>query len=150
MMLDAQGTPVLQYQLQQTPTNPHQQTPTNPPPSASIPRAHPRRPLHNLTPNASPHIPRPKQKKMKIPTLRAHLVQIKILENHQNGKDTHLRGLQIFAKDNVRERTREVKIPMGKESGMNRRKTKGGLGGKSGGGMRGLTKSPWDVEPTIR
>ncbi|KAF1914482.1 galactose-binding domain-like protein, partial [Ampelomyces quisqualis] len=23
-------------------------------------------------------------------------VQIKILENHQNGKDTHLRGLQIF------------------------------------------------------
>lgn len=32
-------------------------------------------------------------------TLRCFLVQIKILENHQNGKDTHLRGLQIFAKD---------------------------------------------------
>ena len=31
--------------------------------------------------------------------LRAHLVQIKILENHQNGKDTHLRGLQIFARN---------------------------------------------------
>ncbi|KAF1831670.1 galactose-binding like protein, partial [Decorospora gaudefroyi] len=31
-----------------------------------------------------------------MPVLRAHLVQIKILENHQNGKDTHLRGLQIF------------------------------------------------------
>lgn len=29
--------------------------------------------------------------------LRAHLLQIKILENHQNGKDTHLRGLQVFA-----------------------------------------------------
>ncbi|KAH8728243.1 anaphase-promoting complex, subunit 10-domain-containing protein [Phaeosphaeriaceae sp. PMI808] len=31
----------------------------------------------------------------RMPVLRAHLVQIKILENHQNGKDTHLRGLQI-------------------------------------------------------
>lgn len=34
-----------------------------------------------------------------MPVLRAHLVQIKILENHQNGKDTHLRGLQIFARN---------------------------------------------------
>ncbi|KAF2492428.1 galactose-binding like protein, partial [Lophium mytilinum] len=32
----------------------------------------------------------------RLPELRAHLVQVKILENHQNGKDTHLRGLQIF------------------------------------------------------
>lgn len=35
----------------------------------------------------------------KLPVLRAMLVQVKILENHQNGKDTHLRGLQIFARD---------------------------------------------------
>lgn len=34
-----------------------------------------------------------------MPTLRAHLLQIKILENHQNGKDTHLRGLQVFARN---------------------------------------------------
>lgn len=33
------------------------------------------------------------------PTLRCFLVQLRILENHQNGKDTHLRGLQIFARD---------------------------------------------------
>ena len=32
-------------------------------------------------------------------TLRAHLVQLKISENHQNGKDTHVRGLRIYAKD---------------------------------------------------
>lgn len=32
-------------------------------------------------------------------TLRAHLVQLKISENHQNGKDTHVRGLKIFARD---------------------------------------------------
>jgi anaphase-promoting complex subunit 10 len=31
--------------------------------------------------------------------LRAFLVQIKVLENHQNGKDTHIRGLKIYAKD---------------------------------------------------
>ena len=33
------------------------------------------------------------------PTLRCFLVQIRIMENFQNGKDTHLRGLQIFTKD---------------------------------------------------
>lgn len=32
-------------------------------------------------------------------TLRAFLVQIKIVENHQNGKDTHVRGLKIYARD---------------------------------------------------
>ncbi|CAK1362313.1 unnamed protein product [Cercospora beticola] len=35
----------------------------------------------------------------KRPVLRAFLVQVRILENHQNGKDTHLRAVQIFARD---------------------------------------------------
>jgi anaphase-promoting complex subunit 10 len=35
----------------------------------------------------------------KMPVLRCMLVQVRICENHQNGKDTHLRGLQIFSKD---------------------------------------------------
>lgn len=35
----------------------------------------------------------------KRPVLRAFLVQVKILENHQNGKDTHLRAVQLFARD---------------------------------------------------
>jgi len=35
----------------------------------------------------------------KRPVLRAFLVQVRILENHQNGKDTHLRGVRIFARD---------------------------------------------------
>lgn len=34
-----------------------------------------------------------------LPVLRCMLLQVRICENHQNGKDTHLRGLQIFAKD---------------------------------------------------
>lgn len=33
------------------------------------------------------------------PTLRCWLVQIRIIENHQNGKDTHLRGVQIFSRE---------------------------------------------------
>jgi anaphase-promoting complex subunit 10 len=32
-------------------------------------------------------------------TLRAFLVQVRIMENHQNGKDTHVRGLKVFARD---------------------------------------------------
>lgn len=31
--------------------------------------------------------------------LRAMLVQIRVCENHQNGKDTHVRGVQVFAMD---------------------------------------------------
>lgn len=31
-------------------------------------------------------------------TLRAFLLQVKIVENHQNGKDTHVRGLRIYSK----------------------------------------------------
>ncbi|GAB1731625.1 hypothetical protein NU195Hw_g4186t1 [Hortaea werneckii] len=35
----------------------------------------------------------------KRPVLRAFLIQVRILENHQNGKDTHLRAVQLFARD---------------------------------------------------
>lgn len=48
------------------------------------------------------------------PLLRCFLVQVRILENHQNGKDTHLRGLQIFARDEradeVRERRESLEV----------------------------------------
>ena len=33
-------------------------------------------------------------------TLVAWVVQMQILENHQNGKDTHLRGIKIYSFDN--------------------------------------------------
>ncbi|KAF7958163.1 hypothetical protein EAE96_003725 [Botrytis aclada] len=32
-------------------------------------------------------------------TLRAFIIQVKVLENHQNGKDTHVRGLKIYSHD---------------------------------------------------
>lgn len=31
--------------------------------------------------------------------LKAMVIQMKICENHQNGKDTHVRGFQVFAQD---------------------------------------------------
>jgi anaphase-promoting complex subunit 10 len=132
-------------------------------PSASSPTVHlsrsqPRRPLQHITPSRTNAAQSPR-KKPRTPILCAHLVQIKILENHQNGKDTHLRGLQIFALDNEGARpTRpaEVRTPGGKamgrmstgarESGSGKRK--GGLAGRFGG--LGLGSGKWDVEPTIR
>ncbi|KAF2196868.1 APC10-domain-containing protein [Delitschia confertaspora ATCC 74209] len=85
-----------------------------------------------------------------MPVLRAHLVQVKILENHQNGKDTHLRGLQIFARDN--ERVGMRKRESAKELAMRGKGTCGGGGTMRSGGIggKGLGKSSWDVEPVIR
>lgn len=45
------------------------------------------------------------------PVLRAFLVQVRVIENHQNGKDTHLRGLQIFAADPLAEKRPELSSP---------------------------------------
>ena len=47
----------------------------------------------------------------KRPVLRAFLVQIRILENHQNGKDTHLRAVQLFARDESQETRRTNRSP---------------------------------------
>lgn len=33
-------------------------------------------------------------------TLVSYVLQMQILDNHQNGKDTHLRGIKIYAFDN--------------------------------------------------
>ncbi|KAF2265166.1 galactose-binding like protein [Lojkania enalia] len=139
MVVD-QTTPILQHQQQQ------QQTP-----NSTLLRNHPRRALQNLTPNASPAIPQRKEKRAKVPTLKAHLVQIRILENHQNGKDTHLRGLQIFARDDERggdgsHRKPVVTLSQAKDD--SRRKSRKSEKGSSR--FRGLGRSQWDAEPTIR
>lgn len=51
------------------------------------------------------------------PTLRCYLVQVRIVENHQNGKDTHLRGLQIFARDESYTFSRRRNITQSKSHG---------------------------------
>ena len=47
--------------------------------------------------------------------LKAMVVQVRICENHQNGKDTHVRGFQVFARDEtrtapVRKKVRRAKV----------------------------------------
>ena len=104
-------TPMPTYDLHQTPQTqhthdlrhrPHQQvTPSlHATSTPAMPRPQPRQPFTSLSPNPAPRPPpSTRQRPPKMPVLRAHLVQVKILENHQNGKDTHLRGLQIFARN---------------------------------------------------
>lgn len=68
-------------------------------------------------------------------TLRAFLLQVKVLENHQNGKDTHVRGLKVYARD---ERA-------GRGGGMS------GIDGLAGGKRREIEtenhEGGWIVEP---
>ncbi len=61
-------------------------------------------------------------------TLRAFLVQVKIMENHQNGKDTHVRGLKVYARDE---------------------KIRGGLGGMDLVGDGLMTTKVLEVLPTV-
>ncbi|OCL12542.1 hypothetical protein AOQ84DRAFT_227522 [Glonium stellatum] len=83
-----------------------------------------------------------------MPVLRAFLVQVKILENHQNGKDTHLRGLQIFARDKARREERRSAAATVPEA----RKERGGGGElqKQKAPARRLMAPEWDRIPDIR
>lgn len=47
--------------------------------------------------------------------LKAMVVQVRIMENHQNGKDTHVRGFQVFARDeaSMKDVRKKVKKPKG-------------------------------------
>ncbi|KAJ4291997.1 hypothetical protein N0V90_009896 [Kalmusia sp. IMI 367209] len=87
------------------------------------------------------HLPR----KAKTPVLRCHLVQIKILENHQNGKDTHLRGLQIFARDNEKDETSRT-VHTVREPGAGKK----GSDREARREVKGFAKSEWMAEPVIR
>lgn len=81
------------------------------------------------------------------PVLRAFLVQVRILENHQNGKDTHLRAVQLFARDDLyeakveRRSAREVgtELPV---------RTAHTNGTKKGAG--GIKLASWMMDPEIR
>lgn len=53
--------------------------------------------------------------------LRAMILQVRICENHQNGKDTHVRGFQVFAKDEtvVKDMRKTVKVKAKPRTGKN-------------------------------
>lgn len=73
--------------------------------------------------------------------LRAFVVQVRILENHQNGKDTHVRGVQIFARD---ERGGQRRGAVGREQEVEEE------GGEDEVGEFGLVEPEWMGEPEIR
>ena len=75
------------------------------------------------------------------PVLRAFLVQVRIIENHQNGKDTHLRGLQIFAVDPTA--TQRPLLSSGPVQGSSSEKPKRTK-------PNTITKASWMLEPELR
>ena len=79
----------------------------------------------------------------KMPALRCMLLQVQICENHQNGKDTHLRGLQIFAKDEGASKRKKEQMMAVTAAGAGRK----GRSGREILPMR--TKSKWDLEELL-
>lgn len=83
----------------------------------------------------------------KRPVLRAFLVQVRILENHQNGKDTHLRAVQLFARDETYEARRAVASTRDVQAELPVR-TSHASGTKKG--TNGIKLASWMMDPEIR
>lgn len=78
--------------------------------------------------------------------LRAMVVQVRVCENHQNGKDTHVRGVQIFARDD-----RSGVAPDGRRKIADVGNEEVRVEGESGAdGKGGLEKADWMGEPELR
>lgn len=97
--------------------------------------------------------------------LKAMVIQMRVMENHQNGKDTHVRGFQVFACDDTRRRM--AAAPSASADGRHRRHSaRQSLRGADGlphsrvegGGVdpsglmaaSGLDEPDWMGEPVIR
>ena len=86
-------------------------------------------------------------------TLRAFLVQVRVVENHQNGKDTHVRGLKIYAKDervkggiSEKEALTTLQEIGSKKAAKKKADEKAPAGGDSGW----LVEEDWMGEPELR
>lgn len=97
--------------------------------------------------------------------LKAMVIQMRVMENHQNGKDTHVRGFQVFACDDSRRRM--VAAPSASADGRHRRHSarqslrgadalphsrveSGGIDHSSLMAASGLDEPDWMGEPVIR
>jgi anaphase-promoting complex subunit 10 len=94
--------------------------------------------------------------------LKAMVIQMRIMENHQNGKDTHVRGFQVFACDDNRRRM--AAAPSASADGRRRHSVRQSLRGhvldavNGRGGedvdtrleTSGLDEPDWMGEPVIR
>ncbi|CAD6574844.1 MAG: anaphase promoting complex subunit doc1 [Alectoria sarmentosa] len=72
--------------------------------------------------------------------LRAFVVQVRVLENHQNGKDTHVRGVQIFAQD---DKIKKPRAALADEDGK-------GTNDVEGIEAVGMEEPDWMQDPEIR
>lgn len=79
------------------------------------------------------------------PVLRAFLVQVRILENHQNGKDTHLRAVQLFARDESQEIRTTKKVPAKPLKQLPTRVSKPKITEPNN-----IKKASWMLEPDLR
>ncbi|KAL4913492.1 galactose-binding domain-like protein [Aspergillus aurantiobrunneus] len=94
--------------------------------------------------------------------LKAMVIQMRVMENHQNGKDTHVRGFQVFARDDDRRRIGNA--PSASADGRVRRhsarKSLRGVNDDDGRGeghgdgdrgkVTGLEEPDWMGDPVIR
>lgn len=78
--------------------------------------------------------------------LRAMIVQVRIIENHQNGKDTHVRGFQVFAKDESSAREMRKLVKRSKP----RTKKMSDSVDLDDGAILGLQPASWMGDPEIR
>ncbi len=74
--------------------------------------------------------------------LKAMVVQVRICENHQNGKDTHVRGFQVFARDEAS--MKDVRKKMKKKAQKEREEVAGE------DEIVGLQPADWMGDPEIR
>jgi anaphase-promoting complex subunit 10 len=84
----------------------------------------------------------------KQPVLRAFLVQIRILENHQNGKDTHLRAVQLFARDDAQQTRRTA--PALEKSNMVERLPLVSKGKTTHAERNNIKRASWMMDPDLR
>jgi anaphase-promoting complex subunit 10 len=82
--------------------------------------------------------------------LKCMVVQVRICENHQNGKDTHVRGFQVFARDeNAGKGTRKIiKKGVMREKADNA--SNGVVGNTEEEEILGMEEADWMGEPEIR
>jgi anaphase-promoting complex subunit 10 len=76
--------------------------------------------------------------------LKAMVVQVRICENHQNGKDTHVRGFQVFARDHSIPGEVMTKVKRSKHS------NKVDEGDDETGKVKGLQPADWMGDAEIR
>ncbi|KAJ0425786.1 galactose-binding domain-like protein [Aspergillus carlsbadensis] len=93
--------------------------------------------------------------------LKAMVLQMRVIENHQNGKDTHVRGFQVFARDDDRRRIGNA--PSASADGRTRRHSarkslrgaadddgRDGNGESTRGKVAALEEPDWMGDPVIR